>query len=233
MAHLTKEEFLALSNVQMWELFTEFQSKCSAMNEVNVKLDIVISKISKLESELEIGKRVNNALKLEVLNLKKKANRDAQYNCQENLEFTGIPETIPDASLEETAIKILKKTGVDVKSSDIVDCHRLKNRKRVIIRMVNRKHCQQALAGSKNLKGNTRDISNSAIYVNRNLIPEYHALRWKCKQLKLANYLFNFGVNKRGIYVQQEAGGIKKQVEVDDDIFEYLPTGTLLSDICH
>lgn len=34
MAHLTKEEFLALSNVQMWELFTEFQSKCSAMNEV-------------------------------------------------------------------------------------------------------------------------------------------------------------------------------------------------------
>ena len=233
MAHqINKEEFLALPNDKMWELFSKYHSS-STLDELNAKLDIVITKINKLESELEISRRVNTALKSEVLNLKRKVNRDAQYHRQENLEFSGIPESIPDGELEQTAITIFKKAGVDVKSSDIVDCHRLKNRRRVIIRMVNRKHCQQALAGSKRLKGNTSDINNSVIYINRNLIPEYNTLRWKAKLLKQANYIFNYGVNRRGIWVQMEAGGNRKQVEIDDDLMEYLPAGILLSDVCH
>ena len=228
----TKDAFLALWNNDMWELFSKFQTKCEALEEVNVKLDVMLSKINKLEDQVHINKHVNSVLKNDLLNMKRKLNRDSQYHRQENLEFSGILETIADSNLEGTAISLLKKTGVDVSPRDIVDCHRLKNGKAVICRFVNRKHCQQALAGSKKLKGNTGDISDSAIYINRNLIPEFNTIRWRSKKLKQANCIYSFGTTKRGIWVQAEPDGRKKQIEVEDDLYEFLPAGKSLSEIC-
>ena len=232
MAHFTKDAFLALTNDQMWKVFSEFQTKCESLDEVQVKLDLLITKINKLESEIVHVKNINGVLKTEVLNMRRKINRDSQYFRQENLEFSGIPVTVADDKLQDTAIALLKKTGVEVKASDIVDCHRLKNGKTVIARFLNRKHCKQALAGSKKLKGNTGDLFDSEIYINRNLIPEFNNLRWKSKKLKQANYIFNFGTNHRGIWVQSEANGRKKQIEVDEDLYEFMPVGKSLSDIC-
>ena len=232
MAHHTKESFLALTGDQIWNLFSKSQSECGSFKELNTKMDILISKINKLEDEIEVGRRVNKALKVEIVNMRRKINKDSQYQRQENLEFSGIPEHIPDSDLENTALKLLKKTGVVLKSSDVVDCHRLKNPKKVIIRLVNRKHCQLALHGSKKLRGNTSDIlGDSIVYLNRNLIPEFNTLRWKAKKMKVANYIYNFGTNRRGIWVQSEADGEKKQVEIEDDLLVYLPEGILLSDV--
>ena len=155
------------------------------------------------------------------------------YSRQENLEISGIPESVPDRNLEATAMSLLRKVGVECNSDEIVDCHRLKNKKNVIIRFVNRKYALQALAKSKNLRGNTDDIlPNSTIYLNRNLTPEYKTLRWQAKKMKGKGFIYDFGINKRGVYIKKEASGERKQIDIAEDLHEYLPTGILLSDIC-
>ena len=226
---INKESFMALSKDEMWDLL-----QTNRMADVNNKLDTIIGKFTKLESELSVAKSANAALKKEIINLKRKVNRDSMYSRQENLELSGIPESVSNESLEATTLALLRKTGVDCTPRDIVDCHRLRNKKDVIVRFVNRKHALQALSGSKYLKGNTNDIiPNAKIYVNRNLTPEYKSLRWQAKKLKSENYIEDFGTNRRGVWIKAEAGGPRKQIDVAEDLIEYLPDGIFLSDICN
>ena len=233
MAQITKESFLALSNMQMWELFSKSQIESKTFNELNTKLDLLIGKVTKMDAEMSVAKAVNVALQSEVTNLKRKLNQNNNYHRQENLELSGIPESVSDDNLEATAISILNKTGVALTSKDIVDCHRMRNKKVVIIRFVNRKNAQEALANSRSLQGNTNDIiSNSVIYINRNLTPESMSLRWKAKLLKRANHIHDFGTNRRGVWVKSQSDGARKQIDVDEDLVEFLPRGISLSDIC-
>ena len=231
MAQINKESFMTLTNSQMWDLF---KTNSSSLIEVNTKLYTVLSKFERIESELAVVKSANTALKNEIVNLKRKVNRDNMYHRQDNLEFSGIPESVSDENLEGTALALLRKTGVHCTSADIVDCHRLKNRRNVILRFVNRKHALQALSGSKHLKGNTNDIlPNSKIYLNRNLTPEYKTLRWQAKKMKAENYIEDFSTNRRGVWIKVEAGGSRKQIDVAEDLSGHLPEGILLSDFCN
>ena len=172
-------------------------------------------------------------INIEYCKMKRKMNRNSQYFRQENLEFSGIPERIDDDCLESTVISLLQKTGVEVSPNDIVDVHRLKNKKSVIIRFVNRKHAKKALANSRLLKGNTEDIiKNSVIYCNRNLTPEYKSLRWMAKKMCSASHIKAFGTNSKGVWVKGELYGAKKQVDVEEDLMEFLPEGISLSGVC-
>ena len=232
MAGITKEAFLQLSNDDMWNMFLKSESK---FNDLNTRLDIFISKFEKMHSEFEICKAVNATLSKEVKLLKRKTNRDAQYQRQENIEISGIPATIQDSEIEENVIKILKQVDVNVSPSDIVGCHRLPKRGTVITRFVNRKNAEKALMNSNKLKNYNfeRELGQRcSLYINRNLTPEYLNLRWKVKMAKTAGYIFKFGSNKRGIWLLLEDNGRKIQVEVEDDIQKVLPTGVTVTDIC-
>ena len=107
MAQLNKQVFLELTNEEKWELFRKSEIENVALREVYSKLDILIDKITKLESDVEIAKTVNKGLTAEIIQLKRKINRDSQYHRQENLEISGIPQSISDENLEETTIKLL------------------------------------------------------------------------------------------------------------------------------
>ena len=234
MAEFSKVSFMALSDEAKWELFQKSETKCSSLEEVNGKLDLLIGKIAKLESDVLVTKSVNVGLKSEILNLRRKINRDSMYNRQENLEISGIPESVSDRDLERTTRSLLRKVGVDCNDDEIVDCHRLRNKKNVIIRFTNRRYALKALANSKNLRNNTNDIlPNSMIYVNRNLTPEYKTLRWQAKKVKGKGYIVDFGVNRRGIWVKAAANGAKKQIDIAEDLHEFIPDGFSLSEICN
>ena len=228
---ITKEVFLSLTNDQAWDLFTKARSASATMEQLNVKMDFLLTKVEKMESEISMYKAVNVALKKDVTNLRKRLNADSQYHRQDNIELVGKPDNVNDSDLEATVVKILKKTGVNVQQNEIVDCHRLRNRKKVIMRFVNRKYANQALLNAKKLKGNTRDILNddTQIYINRNLIPEYANLRWKAQKLRTANYLHAVGVNKRGVYVKASEHSAKQQIEVEEDLICFLPEGKKFS----
>ena len=65
-----------------------------------------------------------------------------QYGRRNNIEVSGIPDPVEDNCLEEKAISMFTRTGIDVKSNDIEGCHRtVKSRnssKKTIVRF-NRK----------------------------------------------------------------------------------------------
>ena len=246
---ISKEAFMNLSSEQMWQLFSEMQlqtaaltditakmeTQSSSLSQLNLKIDGLLNKVEALESEIIITKSVNKTLNEEVFNLRRKINRDCQYQRQDNIEISGIPTDVRDDELETKSIFLLKKIGVTVSSNDVVDCHRLPKRGTVIMRFVNRKYANQAISNGKRLRNlNTSDIfrANPTLYVNRNLIPEYMSLRWKAKKMKAGKYVHAFGTNKRGVWIQINEDSGKKQVECDEDLQKILPEGININDIC-
>ena len=60
--------------------------------------------------------------------LKKELNLLEQYNRQENIEISGLPETICNNELESVIIDLLRRIGLhNLEHFDIVACHRLKS----------------------------------------------------------------------------------------------------------
>ena len=101
-----------------------------ALKEENLKLQ---NKVKKLEEQF--------------LEIDQKNNHLDQYSTRNNLEIQGIPANITDDKLEVKVIDIFSCLGIEVKGSDIEDCHRLGsgNPKNTIIRFVTQKFCYQAL----------------------------------------------------------------------------------------
>ena len=78
-----------------------------------------------------------------------------QYVRRNNIEISGIPNSVVDDALEDKVISILEKIDVKVSKNDIEACHRLpaskKNpTKRTIVRFVNRKSSEACLKSKKN-----------------------------------------------------------------------------------
>ena len=73
-----------------------------------------------------------------IIDLEIKNNNVNQYSCRNNVEISGIPQSVNDNQLEEKVVDILKTVGVRV-SVLLEVCHRLgKKKKNVIIRVINR-----------------------------------------------------------------------------------------------
>ena len=101
-----------------------------ALKEENLKLH---NEVKKLEEQL--------------LEIDQKNNHLDQYSRRNNLEIQGIPANITDDELEGKVIEIFSCLGIEVKRSEIEDCHRrgYANPKNTIVRFANWKFCYQAL----------------------------------------------------------------------------------------
>ena len=91
------------------------------------KLTEAIDRISlenrKLTSELVITKNVNSRLEERIINLEKNQAKGEQYSRRNNVELSGIPNSICDEGLENNVINICKESGIDVDARDIEGCH--------------------------------------------------------------------------------------------------------------
>ena len=103
----------------------------------------------------------------------------------------GIPDTIQDNQLENKVIEIFDAIGVDAKSVDFEDCHRVgkskNNSKKVIGRYVNRKVVKNALYKRKQLRTIDKTsirLHNAPIFLNENLTPENNKIAYHCRKLK-------------------------------------------------
>ena len=147
-----------------------------ALKEENLKLQ---NKVKKLEEQL--------------LEIDQKNNHLDQYSRRNNLEIQGIPANITDDKLEGKVIDIFSCLGIEVKGSDIEDCHRFgsTNPKNTIVRFVNPKFCYQALDKKMDLhKLDSRRLGFNPVktlYFSENLTPTNQLLAWKCRELKRAS----------------------------------------------
>ena len=88
-----------------------------------------------------------------------------------NIEITGIPDSVPDQNLEEKVVDILNEISVNVSPKDIEACHRVgvskNSSKKTIVSFIKRKHAKKALISRKNLRESSS--SNCNVFINENL----------------------------------------------------------------
>ena len=88
---------------------------------LNVK-DVIIKN---LQAENErLRDKVSN-LESKVVSLKINQNMLEQYGRRNNIEVSGILDSVGDNDLEEKVISVFANIGIDVKSNDIEACHRI------------------------------------------------------------------------------------------------------------
>ena len=112
---------------------------------LNVK-DVIIKNLSAKNEHLR--EKVCR-LESKVTSLKINQNKPEQYVRRNNIEVSGIPDSVKDNCLEEKIISVFTNVGIDVKSYDIEACHRIgksqNSSKKAIVRFSNRKFAKQAL----------------------------------------------------------------------------------------
>ena len=128
-------------------------------------------------SELVITKNVNSTLEERIINLE-----GEQYSRRNNIELSGITNSICDKDLENTVNNFCKKSEIDVDARDIEACHRLplsRNRrgqhKSVIVKFVNRKYAEAMLKDKKRISGKNFGHLNTTnkVFVFVSLCPYY------------------------------------------------------------
>ena len=154
--------------------------------------------IQNLRNECNRLNNVVSEMSLKIVDLESKCNSLEQYGRRNNLEISGIPDSVDQTDLEDKVVEIFDKIGVDLSNDEIEACHRIgkskDNSKTTIIRLVNRKKCKSALFNRKKLRiidTSSINLPNAQIYINENLSPANQALAFYGRKLKRAGLIFN------------------------------------------
>ena len=99
---------------KLFACFDEVQNEL-----LNVK-NIIIKNLQ--EENERLRKRVS-FLDKKVISLESRHNMLEQYGRRNNLEITGIPDSVPQRDLENKVVDILNAIGVNVSNDDFEDCH--------------------------------------------------------------------------------------------------------------
>ena len=160
-------------------------------NITNLKDEVINLKdaITKsLQDENKCLKTKVNVLDNKIIDLEIQNNDVDQYSRRNNVEISGITQSVSDNRLQEKVADILKAIGVNITTNEIEACHRLgKKNKNVIVRVINRKHCLKALQNKKKLKSidkNAIGIPNANLFISENLTPTNSKLAFNCQKLK-------------------------------------------------
>ena len=158
---------------------------CDEISQLPTSVNNLMTKNGKISSQLMVASNVNTLLVTRVTELEKQQAKMEQYSRRNNVEISGISNEVSDKNLEKKVIDIWKESGIDLNPYDIEACQRLpsgrvntSNRKRVIVKFVDRKHSEAMLRLKKSI--NLR----SNVYITNSLCPYYRFLWGKCEDLQ-------------------------------------------------
>ena len=156
MAH-TLASLEKLGKSDLTRLVMDYQNKFdSVLNNINSEL-LDLNKFTKLESDLEISRNINNKLVDQVTRLERKCWENEQYSRRECIEISGIPQSIEQIDLERTLLNVFDKIDAPVDPQNIEACHRLKSddngrSNKVIVKFSKRKDMVWIMNKKKSLK---------------------------------------------------------------------------------
>ena len=136
----------------------------------------------------------------------------------------GLPDTVLDDQLEQTCLNVLEDIGCGkIKTRDVHACHRLKNRKKVIIRFVNRKCADKALINKSKLKTIDKTkygLGYVDLYINENLCPALQFLAYKVRLARKAQKIAYYNIWKGKLSLKLEPYGEIVKVGHMQDLIE-------------
>ena len=156
MAH-TLASLEKLGKSDLTGLVMDYQNKFdSVLNNINSEL-LDLNKFTKLESDLEISRNINNKLVDQVTRLERKCWENEQYSRRECIEISGIPQSIEQIDLERTLLNVFDKIDAPVDPQNIEACHRLKSddngrSNKIIVIFSKRKDMVRVMNKKKSLK---------------------------------------------------------------------------------
>ena len=173
---------------------SDLRNLCDQISNLSETITSLATANQQINSELAVIKIVNSKLEKRVIDLKKTQQvKSKQYNRRKSVEFSNIPNDIPDNQLESKIIQICRESGVEVDHNHIMGCHRLPvsrysrgDNKTVIVKFINRKHSETLLYKRKSIS--SRDFPNinipSKIFVFVSLCPCYRLFRVSVKTFR-------------------------------------------------
>ena len=112
------------------------------------------------------------------------------------MELVGLPDDTNDGELEEAVIKTFDEAGVKVTKRSFHAIHRLRNKKVVIAKLVNRRDALALLRNKKKLRelspDGKRKLKTNKVFVNESLSPNYKRILGKCNPLLKNKYIASF-----------------------------------------
>ena len=124
---------------------------------MNSELLDLKNKFTKLESDLEISRNVNNKLVDQLIRLERKCWENERHSRKECVEISGIPQSIEQIDLEKTVLNVFDKIDTPVDPQNIEACHRLKSggndrSNKVTVKFSKRKDMVRVMNEKKSLK---------------------------------------------------------------------------------
>ena len=223
---LCKNDLKTLRKDELIDKIIDIQTESNALQAINDKLDALNFKFEALNSELAVSRNVNSLLCERIKELERRCGMSEQYSRRECLELVGIPDSVPQDSLEDKVLDIFKSINVDVQSANVEACHRIKQG-RTIIKLSRRKDVQTILANKKKLK----DVDSSKfgfnnktkLYINESLCGMYRGLWSKCKKLFKGGDVFSFWTSNGTVKIKIKEGGVGHPILHDADLQELFP----------
>ena len=124
-------------------------SLASKITNLTTEVKDLLGYFKKLEADLAVTKNLNSKLMERVVQTERQCWANAQYSRRDTIEVIGIPSSIRDHDLEDKVRNIFGEIGVNVNERDIQVCHRLREKDRKTVKVVNTKDCTNILRVKK------------------------------------------------------------------------------------
>ena len=165
-----------------------------SMSSLCEKLLNIEERLTVLEGEWDVQKRVNELLKKRsdkveqsLITAEKTISNNAQYLRRRQLEISNVPIDIASPDLTKTITAFLNITGEVIKEEDIDKCHRLKKNTTVIMEFKTRQVRDGILMARSKLKDKKKEAEKVGLgksFINESLCYEYRHLDYICRRLK-------------------------------------------------
>ena len=188
--------------------------------------DVVIKRLR--EENRTLRSKISN-LETRVLENERATNKSDQHSRKVNFEIDGIPDSVDQDSLKETAVQILKEAGVDHAScTDIEVIHGLESRKtpKPTIIKARRDFIDRVFEKKKSIinVGVKMGYDESVkLYVNRNLCPAYCKIAFNCRQLKKKKLIEDTWSTTNGVVKIKTITGAIKTLTHQADLVKLFP----------
>ena len=174
------------------------RKKIDKMNKTELQEEVKIHRKNEAqykENFTNLGKEINEIkekyspqgnLKIRTIAIEKGIAEQEQYSRQKTVELVGLPDNTSNGELKDSVIKTFEEARVKVTKRSVHAIHRLRNKKMVIAKLVNRR---DALALLRNGK---RKLKTNKVYVNESLCPSYKRILGKCNAILKKKYITSF-----------------------------------------
>ena len=225
----TEETLQPLNKTQFIKLFLKTQEQTNnTVKTLTEEINEIHCSFKKLESEIIVIKKVNDALVKQLSCVERQCWKNAQYSRRECLEVMGIPPSVEHDQLEPTACRILHYIDVNISGDKIEACHRLgKKSDRTIVKFSSRKDCEHTMRVKKDLKDlDATDLdlpAGTKLYINDSLCPYYRGLWNETKKLWNKKKMFSYFTVSGIVRIRLQEKGPYSIITHVDDLKELLP----------